>query len=111
MATETNVGASRHSPDMPADATLEHGAAHPHPRYMLIWGILGVLTMAEVGVAYMGLPQRLLVIVLVFMALWKAGLVAMYYMHLRFEPRNLIFMVLAPLPLALILVFAVLTEF
>jgi hypothetical protein len=37
--------------------------------------------------------------------------VAMYYMHLRFEPRRLIIMVLAPLPLALILVLAVLTEF
>ena len=111
MALDPNVQATTHSPDMPADATLERGAAHPQPKYMLIWGILFVLTMAEVGVAYLGLPQRILIITLVLMALWKAALVAMYYMHLRFEPRNLILIVLAPLPLALILVFAVLTEF
>jgi cytochrome c oxidase subunit 4 len=111
MAQDTNAGAHAHSPDMPADASLEHGAAHPQPKYMFIFYVLAVLTMVEVGVAYVGLPQRLLVITLVFLALWKAGLVAMYYMHLRFEPRNLLFMVIAPLPLALILVFAVLTEF
>ncbi|HUF13051.1 MAG TPA: cytochrome C oxidase subunit IV family protein [Longimicrobiales bacterium] len=111
MAIDPNVGANLHSPDMPADATHELGAAHPKPRYMFIFGVLAVLTMAEVGVAYLGLPQRILVITLVFMAMWKAGLVAMYYMHLRFEPRNLIFLVIAPLPLAFVLVLAVLTEF
>lgn len=95
---------------LPADAEGTAGG-HPKPNYMLIWGILFALTMAEVGVAYIGLPQRVLIIALVLMALWKAALVAMYYMHLRFEPRNLVLIVLAPLPLALILVFAVLTEF
>ena len=111
MAIDPNVGANLHSPDMPADATHELGAGHPQPRYMFIFGVLAALTVAEVGVAYIGLPQRILVITLVFMALWKAGPVAMYYMHLRFEPRNLIFLVIAPLPLAFVLVLAVLTEF
>lgn len=111
MAIDSNPQASAHSPAAPIDAEHGPGAGHAQPRYMFIFGVLAVLTLAEVGVAYVGLPQRLLVITLVFMALWKAGLVAMYYMHLRFEPRNLIFMVIAPLPLALILVFAVLTEF
>lgn len=111
MAIDPNVEANLHSPDMPADATEERGVGHPQPRYMFIFGVLAALTVAEVGVAYLGLPQRILVITLVFMALWKAGLVALYYMHLRFEPRNLIFLVVAPLPLAFVLVLAVLTEF
>lgn len=111
MAIDPNVEANVHSPDMPADAEPGALPGHPQPKYMFIFGVLAALTLAEVGVAYLGLPQRLLVITLVVMALWKAGLVALYYMHLRFEPRNLIFMVIAPLPLALILVFAVLTEF
>lgn len=85
--------------------------AHAQPSYMLIWGVLFVLTIVEVGVAYLGLPQRVLVISLVLLALWKAALVAMYYMHLRFEPKRLVYMVLAPLPLALILVLAILMEF
>jgi hypothetical protein len=35
----------------------------------------------------------------------------MYFMHLKFEPRRLLFVVLAPLPLAVILVVIVLQEF
>jgi hypothetical protein len=37
--------------------------------------------------------------------------VALFYMHLRYEPTRLKWMVIAPLPLAVILVMAVLTEF
>ena len=44
------------------------------------------------------------------MAVWKALLVAMYYMHLKFEPRKLWILAAAPLPLAVILVMIVLSE-
>lgn len=84
---------------------------HAKPKYMLVWGVLAVLMMLKVGLTYVGLPKSVTVILLVVVAIWKAGLVAMYYMHLRWEPRRLIIMVLAPLPLALILVLVVLTEF
>jgi cytochrome c oxidase subunit IV len=84
---------------------------HKQPNYMLVWGVLAVLMLCKVGLTYVGWPKNLTVALLVVVAMWKAALVAMYYMHLRFEPRRLIIMVLAPLPLALILVLAVLTEF
>jgi caa(3)-type oxidase subunit IV len=45
------------------------------------------------------------------MAVWKAVLVALYYMHLKYEPARLRLLALSPLPLAVILVVAVLTEF
>ena len=48
---------------------------------------------------------------LIFMAVWKAALVAMYYMHLRYEPARLWILAISPLPLAVILVLAVITEF
>jgi caa(3)-type oxidase subunit IV len=51
------------------------------------------------------------VISLVFLALWKAMLVALYFMHLKFEPRRLLFIVLAPFPLAVILVLGVMHGF
>ena len=35
---------------------------------------------------------------------------AIYFMHLKFEPRRFLLVVLAPLPLAVILVVAVLQE-
>ncbi len=44
------------------------------------------------------------------LAVWKATLVAMYYMHLKFERLRLILLASAPLPLAVILVLAVLLE-
>jgi cytochrome c oxidase subunit 4 len=82
-------------------------AEHKAPNYMAIWGMLAILTMVEVAIVYFRLPRRLMVVSLVFLALWKAMLVALYFMHLRFEPKRLLYVVLAPLPLALILVAAV----
>ncbi|NIW37107.1 MAG: hypothetical protein GWN32_11460, partial [Gemmatimonadetes bacterium] len=78
--------------------------------YMIVFGTLGVLTLVEIGVAFVGLPKFLTIIALILLAVWKALLVALYYMHLKFEPRPLWLVVASPLPLAVILVMAVLTE-
>jgi cytochrome c oxidase subunit 4 len=89
-----------------------HGEGEPHHApYMLIFGVLIVLTLAEVGYAFLSLPKIWLAIGLVVMAVWKATLVALYYMHLRFEPKRLWVLATAPLPLVVILIVAVLTEF
>jgi cytochrome c oxidase subunit IV len=85
--------------------------AKPQPKYLLVWAVLAVLMLFKVGLTYVGWPKSITVGLLIIVAIWKATLVAMYYMHLRWEPRRLILMVLVPLPLALILVLAVLTEF
>jgi caa(3)-type oxidase subunit IV len=78
---------------------------------MLIWLILFVLTLAEVGVAFLShIPKNVLILILLALAVWKAALVALYYMHLKFEPRKLWLLVISPLPLAAILVVIVLTE-
>ena len=86
-------------------------AARKQPNYMMVFAGLAALTLVEVGVAFVGFGRVTTVIILVGLAIWKALLVALYYMHLRFEPTRLVLMVLAPLPLAVILVLAVLTEF
>jgi cytochrome c oxidase subunit IV len=65
----------------------------------------------EVGVAFVGLSRAMTIIVLLLLALWKALLVALYYMHLRYEPKRLHLLVTAPLPLVAILILVVLTEF
>jgi cytochrome c oxidase subunit 4 len=80
---------------------------HKQPNYIAVWAGLFVLTVVEVAVVYLRLPRRLMIVSLVFLALWKAMLVALYFMHLRFEPKRLLYVVLAPLPLAVILVAAV----
>ena len=84
---------------------------HKHPNYVAVWAALAVLTMVELGVVYLGLPRHVMIVSLVFLAIWKALLVALYFMHLRFEPKRLLYVVLAPLPLAVILVVAVIHGF
>ncbi len=85
---------------------------HTHPPYILIWVVLLVLTLAEVGMSlYMNVPKVWLGVGLILMAVWKAVLVAMYYMHLRYEPARLWILAVSPLPLAAILVLAVISEF
>lgn len=64
-----------------------------HPPYVGIW------------------PKQLIIVLLLAFAVWKALLVALYYMHLRFEGSRLRIPAIAPLPLAVILVIAVITEY
>lgn len=78
---------------------------HDHTQtYMAIWGVLFVLTIAEVAAAvYM--HGAAMVLSLVGMASVKALLVARYYMHLSFEPAKL--SVIAAAPVLFLAIFAV----
>jgi cytochrome c oxidase subunit IV len=76
--------------------------AHDEPNYMLIFYWLAALTALEVGVTYMGLPKMLMIAILVGLAVAKAVMVAMYFMHLKFERRTLGLIALTP-PLLLVL--------
>jgi cytochrome c oxidase subunit IV len=49
-------------------------------------------------------------ILLLVLAVWKAALVAMFFMHLKFEKWNLRILALVPLPLAAIFILAALSE-
>jgi cytochrome c oxidase subunit 4 len=83
-----------------------------HPNYVAVWFDLAVLAAVEIGVAFLShLPKPMLMLALIFLAIWKALLVALYFMHLRFESNRLRIMAIAPLPLAVILVLAVITEY
>ena len=92
-----------------ADATDDHG--HEHPKYMLIWLYLAILTALEVGVVYLDIAAWLIVTSLLIMAAWKALLVALYYMHLKFEPNRLRLVALAPLPAVAIMIIAIMMEY
>ena len=85
-------------------------AAHDSPKYMLVFLYLVLLTVAEVLVAFVsGLPEIVLILILLGLAVWKAALVAMYYMHLKFEPPRLVVMVLSALPLAILMALVLVT--
>jgi len=66
-------------------------SAPPEPKsgasrrtYVLVFVALAVITALEVGVTYLPVPR---VPVLVPLALIKAGLVALFYMHLKYDRR------------------------
>ncbi|HVO94958.1 MAG TPA: cytochrome C oxidase subunit IV family protein [Terriglobales bacterium] len=78
-------------------------AAHSTSVYLKIFYILLVLTIVEVAIVYLHLPRILLVGLLVSVAVWKAALVAMHFMHLKFEKRTLTIVALVPFVLCVFL--------
>ncbi|MGH9036105.1 MAG: cytochrome C oxidase subunit IV family protein [Acidimicrobiia bacterium] len=68
-----------------------HGTGtHPGPRqYIGVAAILAVLTAVEVGLYYTDLAGLALVSILLGLAAVKFGMVAAYFMHLKFDGRLL----------------------
>ncbi len=85
-------------------------AAHEHPNYIGVFWWLLALTIIEVGVIFLPIAKLLIAILLVGLALTKAALVAMYFMHLKFERRTLAVVAITPLLLCVLLVFALLPD-
>jgi cytochrome c oxidase subunit 4 len=83
---------------------------HTHPNYMGIFWVLLVLTVVEVALTFLGLPKLLLGSLLVILAVWKAALVAMYFMHLKFERRTLAMIAVVPFILCLFLILMLLPD-
>ena len=84
---------------------------HVRPNYMLIWLYLFIMTVAEVTLAFeLPVSRNLKLILLLILAIWKAMLVALFFMHLKFERWRLRLIFIVPLPLAVILVTAVIME-
>jgi cytochrome c oxidase subunit 4 len=84
---------------------------HVRPNYIRIWLYLFVMTILEVLLAFeLPVSQNMKLILLLFLAVWKALLVALYFMHLKFERWRLRLIFMVPLPLAVILVSAVIME-
>lgn len=84
--------------------------AHAEPNYMAIFYWLAALTAIEVAVVYIGLPKLALVSILVVLAFTKAALVAMYFMHLKFERQTLAIVALTPVLLCIFLIFMLMPD-
>jgi cytochrome c oxidase subunit 4 len=87
-----------------------HGAAghgnsshHGGLSYFQVFLILLVVTVAEVAVAYMDISKSIKIVTFVVMALYKAVMVAAYFMHLRFEKPLMWVIAAAPLMLGVII--------
>jgi cytochrome c oxidase subunit 4 len=83
---------------------------HAEPNYISIFWWLLALTIVEIAVIYMPMARLFINILLVGFALAKAALVAMYFMHLRFERITLAMIAVTPLIICLFLILMLLPD-
>ena len=83
---------------------------HKHPNYMAIFWWLAILTAIEIGVVFLPFGKIINGTLLCGLAVGKAALVAMYFMHLKFETRTLGLIAVTPLAIATLLVFIILPD-
>ena len=85
-------------------------AVHKQPNYAAVFWSLLILTICEIIVANAHFAKPIIVVTLVFLAMVKAALVALFYMHLKFEKYIIYFIVIFPLFLAVIMTVMVLSD-
>lgn len=88
--------------------------AHKTPNYVLIFVWLIVITALEVGIGYIPhtvLPITITYPVLMIMAVAKILLVALYYMHLRYDSRWFLLFMLVAMPLSVLFILAIVLGF
>lgn len=101
-------------PDFNQEEQVDDHVASLEPNYIgVFWWLVG-LTIAEILVAAASngpmFPKMAQAGLLVLMALAKAGFVALYFMHLKFEKPVLGVIALTPLFLCALLIFALLPD-
>jgi cytochrome c oxidase subunit IV len=84
--------------------------AHTEPNYIAVFYWLAALTVIEVGVTYLPFTKLATGVLLVVLAFTKASLVAMYFMHLKFERRTLAIIAITPVLLCVMLMFMLLPD-
>lgn len=82
--------------------------AHKSPNYMAVWAWLAALTVLEIGAYFMPAPTKYPI--LLGLALGKAALVALYFMHLRFDVKTLSAIAVTPLLIATLLAFLLMPD-
>jgi cytochrome c oxidase subunit 4 len=83
---------------------------HDEPNYMGVFWWLLVLTLLELGVIYMPVHRLGILALLVVLAITKAALVALYFMHLKFERLTLGLIAISPFVLCLFLILMLLPD-
>jgi cytochrome c oxidase subunit 4 len=84
--------------------------SHKHPNYMAIFWMLAVLTVVEIAVVFLPFGKIVNGTLLCALAVTKAAMVAMYFMHLKFEAKTLGLIAVTPLAIATLLVFVILPD-
>ena len=89
---------------------MTEAAAHKHPNYMGVFWWLLALTIIELAVIYLPFSKLAIAILLIALAVSKAVLVALYFMHLKFERVTLGWIALSPFILCVFLILMLLPD-
>lgn len=65
--------------------TVEAHAHHSHKQFFVVWGALLVLTGIEVYLGYQNMQAVKMLTILLVLSVFKAALIILYFMHLKFE--------------------------
>jgi cytochrome c oxidase subunit IV len=85
-------------------AATGHGQQHPIKLYLLVWGLLFVLSTLSYMVDYFHLQGLLRWGLIIVFMLLKAGLIVAVFMHMAWERLALIYAILVPPGALLVLV-------
>jgi cytochrome c oxidase subunit 4 len=88
----------------------EMATTHAEPNYIGVFWWLLALTVIEIAVIYMPLTKLVIAILLVSLAISKAALVGLYFMHLKFERLTLGVIALSPFILCVFLILMLLPD-
>jgi len=91
-----------------------HEGEHAHPgakEYLGIAVVLTVITAIEVAVFYIPAMHPVLVPVLLTLSALKFALVAMFYMHLKFDNKIFSWLFVVPMALAVAVILALMKLF
>jgi cytochrome c oxidase subunit IV len=87
--SETQLQREIGAEDLPDPREATHHRRHPSAKeYLRIGIILAALTGLEVWMSYSDLPHGLLIALLCVASVIKFSLVALWFMHLRFDDRR-----------------------
>ncbi len=88
--------------------TIQHAHVAGSKRtFQFVWGWLLALTAVEVILAYQQLEIKVMLTVLMTLSIIKASLIISYFMHLRYERRSLVFLLMPALVFVICMMFVI----
>ncbi|MBB4569416.1 cytochrome C oxidase subunit IV family protein [Rhizobium leucaenae] len=93
-----------------AQTQAHSGQEHPIRLYMVVWGLLFVLSTFSYLVDYLGIQGYLRWFLIVLFMMLKAGLIVAVFMHMAWERLALIYAILVPPVLVLVFVALMVSE-
>src|SRR6185295_46842 len=83
-----------HHPPAAAGAPTAHSSTRT---YLIVFAWLAIMTAIEVAIAAAGLQENIRIIILVVLAVIKAALVVLFYMHLLHDSKWYWIILIAPI--------------